>query len=1093
MPKLTFFTSNQTEILIKKISEILKNPLSNPLKNETVIIQSKGMERWICMELAKNHNICANYNFVFPNTFVYDLFQNIIPDISSKENKNLSYDKSPFDPDTMTWKIMELLSEFIDKPAFKSLKIYFGKDNENNLKQFQLARRIAFLFDQYTIFRPEMILKWQKEKNDDWQAILWKNLTANYNEKNLAELRNIFLYNLKKKRINYKQLPTRFSIFGISALPQFHIEIFILLSLYCEVNLFILNPCKEYWGDISDDRKMLHITQRYKKSINELHLEKGNNLLVSLGKLGKDFLSIIYSLPLESLNHKDLKFFKPPKQNNLLSYIQSDILNMKKKNKQTEKTIINLYDKTIQIHSCHNPMREIEILYDNLLAMFENDSDLLPKDIIVMTPDINSYAPFIHAVFNTPHSDNTKIPFSIADRSLKSSSKIISAFLAIINLSSSRFGASEVLTILECKAVQKKFNIQPDDIEIIQTWIEETRIKWGMNSKNKSDLNLPEFYENTWQSGLDRLILGYAMSNEKVMFEKILPFNKIEGNNTLLLGNFIEYINIIFSYSMSLKNKKTLSQWSTLLNELVDQCFIPNQDEKNDIKIIRDILINMTEKENNSGFKEKLEIEVIRLYLKSYFEQSISTFGFLTGNITFCAMLPMRSIPFKIICLIGMNDGAYPRTPKTLGFDLMAQNPKPGDRSRKNDDRYLFLEAIISSRKCLYISYTGQDINDNSEIPPSVLISELIDYIEQNFKLNNKDQNLITKNIYTKHHLQAFNVNYFKQNSSLFSFSKENYEACKARIKKNANQKRFIYKNFSPVSNKIIKINELINFFRHPVKFFLRHRFGIYFKNNSFTIDEREPFILNGLEKYLLEQELLENQISGKNFDSLYQKIKGSGQLPHGNIGQYTYNELNNNIHQFILNIRDILKQESLKPLNIDLNIAGYRLIGNIQNIKPNGLIYYHYANIKPKDLLKIWINHLILNTIENINYPKLSIFAGKKKFLYYRKVIKSQKILEQLIMRYIEGLSCPLHFFPETSHSYAEKIATGKNTKKSFRHAKSIWIGNDFKSENSESKDDYNSLCFKNINPLDETFIEISLEIFLPLLKHIKSQNLIT
>jgi exodeoxyribonuclease V gamma subunit len=169
-----------------------------------------------------------------------------------------------------------------------------------------------------------------------------------------------------------------------------------------------------------------------------------------------------------------------------------------------------------------------------------------------------------------------------------------------------------------------------------------------------------------------------------------------------------------------------------------------------------------------------VEIEVVKSCLENLLEHVNFGHGFISSGVTFCAMLPMRSIPFKVVCLVGMNMDAFPRESKILGFDLMAKNPRIGDRSRRNDDKYLFLEALISARNKLYISYVGQSIRDNTRISPSVLVSELIDYIKEGFGLSEDE-------IVTFHRLQAFSSEYFNTDSKLFSYSNENFAASFSR------------------------------------------------------------------------------------------------------------------------------------------------------------------------------------------------------------------------------------------------------------------------------------------------------------------------
>jgi len=675
---LQLFTSNRLEILADTLAEVLKEPLASVLDEEIIVVQSKGMERWVSTQLAQRHGICANYRFPFPNAFVHEVFQKVIPDIP---------EHSDFDPKTMTWRIMKLLPECIRKAGFEILSTYLG-DAQRNVKRFQLSERIADTFDQYLLFRPEMIFQWEGGEENHWQAVLWRELVKETGTMHRAALGRAFLSAAEESLTTLHSLPERISVFGISALPRFHIQMFETLSRFSQINLFLMNPCKEYWGDILSDWEMKKtIAQKGTRDLvlEELHLEKGNSLLASMGALGKDFFDLVNEYDCEEFP----SFKKNSGENTLLSRIQSDILNLRDRHQDLDaKERITRNDNSIQIHSCHSPMREIEVLHDRLLDMFEKDSDLLPKDILVMTPDIETYAPYIQAVFDTPTDASRKIPFSIADRSIRQESEIINAFLAILDLLGSRFTASQVFAILESTAVHRKFDIMEADLTLVRKWLTDTRIRWGIDSKDRSQLGLPALAENTWKAGLERLILGYALpGQDENMFNAILPYDHIEGSNASVLGRLLGFTEQLFTCVTSLRQPRTLNQWSKTLTELCEKFFMPDEDTEREMQVIRRAFNDLGDMQKIAIFDEAIDIDVIKWHLKNLLETEGFGFGFITGGVTFCAMLPMRSIPFKVICCVGMNGDAYPRQAKPLGFDLIAKHPKPGDRSRRNDDR----------------------------------------------------------------------------------------------------------------------------------------------------------------------------------------------------------------------------------------------------------------------------------------------------------------------------------------------------------------------------------------------------------------------
>jgi len=445
---------------------------------------------------------------------------------------------------------MGLLPRFMERPQFESLRNYLGKEGDD-LKRLQLAERIADLFDQYLIFRPDMISAWEKGQGDHWQALLWRELVATCGSRHDANLARLFLQAIQDATSPIKGMPSRVSVFGISALPRFHMEIFAGISHVTTINLFLMNPCREYWGDIVTDWEIRRAMEKDDDALLEnLHFEKGNSLLGSMGALGREFFDLLGELECE-----EFPFFREPEGDSLLAAIQSDILNLKETTSPTEgKRSVAPEDQSIRIHSCHSPIREMEVLYDQLLEMFAKNPGLEPRDILVMAPDIEFYAPYIQAVFDMPRPTHLRIPYSIADRNIRRESPVIDAFLRVLDLRNSRFCASEVMAILESPAVRSRFGLHEPDLRIIEQWISQSGIRWGIDAQSRANQGLPALSENTWRAGLERLLLGYAMPGKgEMMFQGILPFDEVEGEGGLVLGRFCQFAETLFARAEELQ------------------------------------------------------------------------------------------------------------------------------------------------------------------------------------------------------------------------------------------------------------------------------------------------------------------------------------------------------------------------------------------------------------------------------------------------------------------------------------------------------------------------------------------------------------
>jgi exodeoxyribonuclease V gamma subunit len=1074
MPGFKVYTSNTMEILVEQLADVLIFPLADPLASEVVMVQSKGMERWLSMELARRHGICTNVRFPYPIHFVQNLLREMFAHIP---------EHSPYEPAIMTWDIMEILPTLLDRPGFQTLKSYL-EEGDYDLKWFQLAGKAAELFDQYLLFRPEMMLRWDRGLENHWQAHLWREIVKRKGPIHRAALYQQFLQAMGHGKMSFQNIPERISIFGISALPPFHIQILAALASVVDVHLFLMNPCREFWGDIVSDREMSRLTKAKAKEGKEisrkemfhedLYLETGNRLLASMGALGRDFFRLIGDIECEENAE-----FTDPGEETLLAAIQSDILNLKERNAAKDVLPFADDDDSIQIHVCHSPLREIEALQDALLGLMENNRHIGPDDILIMIPDIESYAPFIQAVFSIPSSDSRWIPFTIADRGLKGESNVVDTFLKILELSKSRYEASRVLDILESVAVRSRFAITEEDLTLIHHWVRETGIRWGIDGESKENLDLPTYPWNTWRAVLDRMLLGYALPNRSgnELVAGILPYGLIEGGSTEVLGHFLAFTEKLFACMTALETKRSLHDWVNFLSQVVNTFFSDDEHYLRDTMEIGQILQELSQIGTTSRFEEKVSLDVMMAWLLKNMKEKGFGAGFLAGGVTFCTILPMRSIPFKVIGMLGMNDDAYPRQAHPSGFDLMAASPRLGDRSRRMDDRYLFLEAILSARQKLYISYVGQSMKDNSQRPPSVLVSEVLDYVEEGFG------ETIQEKMIVHHRLQAFNPLYFSGVGRLFSYSAENLKAAQSALSSHRQPAPFITSGLSEPEEtwKEIDLESLCYFFANPARFLLNRRLDIYLKEDPAIIADSEPFELNTLEQYLIKGDMISRDLEKGTLADVYPLMRASGKLPHGAPGLFFYDELSASSKEFAGRIRPYLEGGPLEPAVIDITLGGFHLTGRLSGLYGEGLLYYHTAKMKGRDRLRAWITHLVLNHLNKETAPCQTFLFFEDKAYRYVPVDAPESHLCALLDAYWQGLGKPIHFFPESSLIYAEKRIAGAETEKAMRAADGKWDNAMF----AEKDNLYYQLCFRETDPLDNAFRDLAMAIYEPMLRY--------
>jgi exodeoxyribonuclease V gamma subunit len=575
------------------------------------------------------------------------------------------------------------------------------------------------------------------------------------------------------------------------------------------------------------------------------------------------------------------------------------------------------------------------------------------------------------------------------------------------------------------------------------------------------------------------MLLGYALPFESKdgLFMHILPFNDIEGGNTETLGNFLGFTETLFRFTTAFEEKKTLNGWADTFFNILDSFFSDDERHLRDIQAIRRVVHELLEIEAVSGFDEKVGLDVIKAWLRQNLKEKGFGAGFLTGGVTFCAILPMRSIPFKVICLIGMNDDAYPRQSRRLGFDLMVASPRIGDRSRRMDDRYLFLEALMSARMKLHISYVGQSPKDNSLRPPSVLVSELLDYIEEGFG------EAVRERIVVPHRLQAFSPDYFSGKGRLFSYSEENYRAAQSALSGTRKPSAFISSVLSePEAEwKTVDLESLIYFFSNPARFLLNRRLGIYLTEEPGIADDSEPFELNNLERFLIRQDLVARTLKEDALFDVYPVMQASGRLPHGAPGVCFYDGLSASAKEFVGKIRPRIEGGPIEPVAVDIELDGFHLTGTLTNVYPEGLVCYRAAKMKGRDRLRAWVSHLVFNHLRSNTEAAHTFAIFEDKVYRYSPAEKPEMYLRIYLNIYLRGLCQPIHFFPESSLNYADTITKGKETDKAMRSASDKWNAFEF----GEKDNPYYELCFKEIDPLDDEFRELAKTVYEPMLKH--------
>jgi len=1065
-PGLFVHRSNRLEQLADRLGTLLEEPLPSPLQAETIVVQSLGMRRWLALTLARQLGISMNCQFPFPHALAHRIFRAAFRDLA---------EESAFSRDVLPWRIDALLPDLVIEPVSADLNRYIGTGDRKSIKQFQLSRQLATLYDRHLVHRAEDLLRWEAtEPPHNWQELLWQALVHGHEGDHPPALLDRLLKRIESGDTSLPEIPPRVSVFGISSLPRYYIDLLNAVAQCVELHLFLFEPTDQYWGDIQSVREQRRFLRRHAQpgqTAEDFHLETGNSLLASLGKPGRLFADEIQRLDPNGIE----ELFEPPERTSLLSNLQADLFELRD-SEPDRLDFIRTDDRSIQIHCCHGPMREVEILHDQLLALFEEIPELTPKDILVMSPDVEKYAPFIEAVFASPEDESLRIPFTIADRSASAENASARALLQLLSLHGSRFGAATVLGVLELPPVQRRFDLTDADLEIIRNWVEDMRIRWGIDAVHREELGVPAFAQNSWRQGLDRLLLGYALPGDGVNpFEEILPAEGIEGSMADILGSFSDFTGKLFEMIPRLGEPRTLEEWEHTLGQLLTAFLDDSEESADEIHQIRQALEKLGS--FNEIHPQPVAFEVIQAHLAHVFSDTDSGRGFLVGHVTFCSLKPMRSIPFKVICMLGMNDTDFPRRDPGGMLDQLAGVGLPG-RSRRDEDRQVFLESLLSARHTFYLSYSGLSTRDNSEAPPSVVVSELLDYLNANYQIEGKS---IAESIRVKHRLQPFSPAYFSgKDRDLFSYSQENCRASRELDAVHLSQQPLIDAPLPEPGQEWLTVpfSDLQRFFHHPSKFFLTRRLSLRLPDSESLMEESEPLTMEVVDRWRVQQDLAGRLFAGEGLSANLRAIRAEGVLPFGYPGSVTLRDVCLTVDPLVQRMQAATLDEPLPPEPLILQVGQWKLTGTVNDRYPAGIVRLTAWNLTPRERLSAWIDHLLLCAAQPEQTPATRLFATDRT-LDLAFAAEASSLLSDLLAIYWEGLREPAPYFPRSSFELARRKLRPKPAETSVENAARQVFFKD------ESGDPHFELCFRGREPLGDAWQALAVRLWKPFFDH--------
>ncbi|MEF8726797.1 MAG: exodeoxyribonuclease V subunit gamma [Accumulibacter sp.] len=1100
-PGLIVVHSNQPEILRDLVVAWIKRHPLPPLDDELILVHSNGIAQWLKMALAADAagaggeaggcGIAAGLEVSLPARFLWQAYRALL----GREAVPAS---SPFDKDRLLWRLLRLLPEVGSQPEYGPLRAFLAHDDEQR-KCFQLAERLADLFDQYQVYRADWLAAWAAGSDvlpdgrgnsrplpaeQRWQAALWRALLADVVAGGAASaatamasraaVHAAFIARARQWPASGQPdgLPRRLLVFGISSLPQQALEVLAALARWTQILICVHNPCRHHWSDIVADRDLFRRSSgrqpRRPGMPGELPPEllhaHAQPLLAAWGKQGRDFIGLLDECDGQSAQwpgggwlptQQRIDLFATCGTASLLQQLQDDILDLRPlhETRACWPAVDPRQDSSLRFHVAHSAQREVEILHDQLLAACNADPSLRPHDIIVMVPDIGAYAAHVQAVFGLlPADDPRYLPFAVVDQSRRQCDPLLQALEKLLALPQSRLAASDVLDLLEVPALRRRFAIAEEDLPLLHRWIRGAGIRWGLHAEHRASFGLPrpaaEAAANTWLFGCRRMLLGYAVGADGGAWQGIEPYDEIGGIDAATLGPLLQLVERLQASWRMLRSAAPAATWCVRLRQLLADFFAADDDaDAFTLLQLEGALQRWQEACDAAALNADLPLSVVGAHWLASLDAGGLTQRFFAGAITFATLMPMRAIPFRRVCLLGMNDGDYPRSRTATDFDLMAGDHRPGDRSRREDDRYLFLEALLSAREHLHISWVGRSINDNRPRPPSVLVGQLRDHLAAGWRLVADSAAEVAHAdaagpgaallaaLTVEHRLQPFSAEYFPAPAAatgLFTYARE------WQADAGPSGDRRWPGNDVPlpplVRDEALSLRELADFLAHPVRSFFRQRLGVVFAADDPVGEDQEPFVVDALARWQLQDELIAAELAalqrGEDIGAAGRARLGAiarrGALPAGAFGEALGDELLAPLDELFARYRQALARWPLavagehelclevaiadEPLQIADWLGGVRSDGadHLGQVVVDSRELMDGQRVRGDAVLRHWLRHLGMQIAVG---PLTTLLVGKQCDIELAPLPPdaAAALLQQMLVAWHDGMRRPL------------------------------------------------------------------------------------